>query len=126
MTDTYMITDDDGESIGVLDRKAEVVVASEPDCCGKSLWPADGPLVLACQLCPNSPTYWRGPEHATPVAEHAQCPHGRECRTDPESAIGSHRVTRCTCCGAGFNGRVAQSTYCKICRPHHQTQEDAA
>lgn len=28
-------------------------------CCGRSLWPAGGPLVPACGLCPNSPTYWR-------------------------------------------------------------------
>ena len=32
---------------------------SASTCCGRSLWPADGPLVNACQLCPNSPTYWR-------------------------------------------------------------------
>lgn len=30
-------------------------------CCGRSLWPAGSPLVNACQLCPNSPTYWRDP-----------------------------------------------------------------
>lgn len=28
-------------------------------CCGRSLWPAGGPLVPACGLCPDSPTYWR-------------------------------------------------------------------
>lgn len=28
-------------------------------CCGRSLWPADEPVVPACQLCPKSPTYWR-------------------------------------------------------------------
>ena len=30
-----------------------------PTCCGNKLWPDGGPLVLACQLCPKSPTYWR-------------------------------------------------------------------
>ncbi|MFB6392584.1 hypothetical protein [Polymorphospora lycopeni] len=25
-------------------------------CCGNKMWPAGESLVLACQLCPNSPT----------------------------------------------------------------------
>ncbi|WP_200213374.1 hypothetical protein [Micromonospora coerulea] len=37
-------------------------------CCGQRIpGTAGGPLVLACQLCPHSPTYWRGPDARQPV-----------------------------------------------------------
>ncbi|MEV5691134.1 hypothetical protein [Micromonospora globbae] len=59
------MSDDAGKPRGMADTGQIPDVSNPPTCCGKSLWPAGGPLVLACQLCPNSPTYWRKSEGAT-------------------------------------------------------------
>jgi hypothetical protein len=37
-------------------------------CCGqRTPGVAGAALVNACQLCPHSPTYWRGPDHQQPA-----------------------------------------------------------
>jgi hypothetical protein len=42
--------------------------APEPVCCGEGgTWaPAGKPLVVGCQLCKNSPTYWRNAKTTEP------------------------------------------------------------
>lgn len=41
-----------------------------PTCCGQHPPGAAGePLVLACQLCPHSPTYWRTSKPETTAKE---------------------------------------------------------
>lgn len=40
-------------------RKAEVLAWLTPCCGTRPPGVAGGPLKLSCQLCPNSPVYWR-------------------------------------------------------------------
>lgn len=53
-----------------LDSQDDQAQPAAATCCGQHMPPNVGkPFVLGCQLCPNSPTYWRKSD-TTPQPSH--------------------------------------------------------
>jgi hypothetical protein len=57
----------------MIDTPATDSTQQSPACCGVKypFWQGRTPLPDGCQLCPNSPTYWRKPADSSPPTEGA-------------------------------------------------------